>query len=332
MPNPRKLLYPFSVLYHAVTGIRNELYDHNFLKSASFSVPVICVGNLSVGGTGKSPMTEYLIKYLRTTLKVAVLSRGYKRKTKGFKLVQESDDATMVGDEPLQFKNKFPDALVAVDANRKEGIAKLMSQSPGVVLLDDAFQHRKVKADLNIVLTPFNDLYVDDLLLPAGNLRESSSGASRADIIIVTKCPLDLSEKRMNDIAGRLKATKDQEVYFTGIRYSEKIISGNNNVPLNTVDNSTYTLVTGIANPEPLIDYLNSLNIELKHFEFPDHHSFSEKEIEKLAAEKNILTTEKDYMRLRLRLDPPRLYYLPIEIQFLNKEKDFKDKITSYVK
>ena len=200
MPNPRKLLFPFSVIYHAVTAIRNVFYDRHILSSERYNVPVIAVGNLSTGGTGKTPMVEYLLRLLYKNHKVAVLSRGYNRESKGFQFVEVEDPVGKTGDEPLQFKQKFPEVLVAVEANRRKGIRELLKFSPDVILLDDAFQHRKVEAGFYILLTSYEDLYVDDLLLPAGNLRESRKGAERAVIIIVTKCPPSIGNEEMKRI------------------------------------------------------------------------------------------------------------------------------------
>ena len=329
MPNPRKLLFPFSVIYDGVTRLRNKLFDLDILKSTSYELPVIAVGNLNMGGTGKSPMVEYLLKELGSKYKVASLSRGYKRESKGFHLVEKTDSASQTGDEPLQFKNKFPEALIAVDANRREGIAELMKFSPDIILLDDAFQHRKVQAGFYILLTAYNDLYVDDLVLPGGNLRESASGAGRAQAIVVTKCPPDLSENRMAEIKQKLNPSAGQSVFFTSIKYSNKIYSSSEEKSINEIGDD-FSLVTGIANPRPLLEFLKSSNIELKHFKFPDHHNFSKNELESLRNEDKILTTEKDYMRLRNKLQ--RLYYLPIEVEFLNNAKDlFNQEIEEFL-
>ena len=332
MPNPRKLLFPFSVLYQAITGIRNELYDRSILSSETYDLPVIGVGNLNMGGTGKSPMIEYLLKMLHRDYKSATLSRGYKRESSGFQLVEVDSLAKRVGDEPLQFKNKFPDVTVAVDANRREGIAELQKFSPDVILLDDAFQHRKVKAGFYILLTAYEDLYIDDLLLPAGNLRESSSSANRADVIVVTKCPEDLSSEEMQGIRKKLKPEAHQEVYFTAISYSGKVFSRVDTIPIREISASEFCLVTGIANPMPLIDFLKTRDIDLEHFRFPDHNNFSDKEINELEAQpKRILTTEKDFMRLKDRITNKPLYYLPIEVKFLNGERDFNKRIQAFI-
>ena len=332
MPNPRKLLFPFSLIYHGVTKVRNELYDAGIFRSAEYDLPVIVVGNLNMGGTGKSPMIEYLIRTLEKKYKVASLSRGYKRDSKGFQLVETSDSVSKSGDEPLQFKNKYPETIVAVDANRREGIEELMKYSPDLILLDDAFQHRKVNAGLNVLLTAFGDLYVDDLILPAGNLRESSAGAERAQIIVVTKCPGDLSASEMNRIKEKLKPASWQDVFFSSIRYADKIIAAENEVQLSDIPEKDFVLVTGIANPKPLLEFLNSKNINLEHYKFPDHHNFSEKEICQLKGTSKILTTEKDYMRLKDKLSLEKIYYLPIEVEFLNTgKKEFDSKIMEYL-
>ena len=209
----RKLLFPFSLLYGGITALRNFLYNKGFLKSKSYDFPVICVGNLSTGGTGKSPMIELLISFLKDNHKIAVLSRGYKRKTSGYREVIITSSVEEVGDEPLQFKKKYPDITVAVCEDRQTGIKKLKSMAD-VVLLDDAFQHRKVKASLNILLTPFDELYMDDCMLPTGNLREPKFGAKRADVIVVTKCPENISDSTMEAVKRKLKPKPHQEIYF----------------------------------------------------------------------------------------------------------------------
>src|SRR5436190_16710825 len=223
----RKILFPFAVLYGFITGIRNFLFDKNILKSYSFDLPVLAVGNLSVGGTGKTPQIEYLIRLLSSRYRVATLSRGYKRKSEGFVLANESSNAEILGDEPFQFFRKFRDIQVAVDADRKNGIEQLLAQpeKPEMILLDDAYQHRRVKAGFYILLTAYGDLYADDFILPAGNLRESRSGAKRADVIIVTKCPKNLSVAEQEKIKKKLAPKVGQDVFFTFIDYDEKVYS-----------------------------------------------------------------------------------------------------------
>ena len=215
----RKFLFPFAILYGFITSIRNFFFDKGILKSYSFDVPVIAVGNLSVGGTGKTPQIEYLIRLLSSKYKVATLSRGYKRKSEGFVLADAHSNASILGDEPFQFYTKFPNIQVAVDANRKNGIEQLLSQEskPDIILLDDAYQHRKVKAGFYILLTSYGDLYADDFILPTGNLRESRSGAQRANLVIVTKCPENLSLDEQQKIKEKLKLSVSQELYFSFI-------------------------------------------------------------------------------------------------------------------
>lgn len=322
----RKILFPFSVVYDGATLLRNLLYDKGYLESTSYDVPVISVGNLNVGGTGKSPMIEYLISILKKEHTVAVLSRGYKRKSKGFQLLEKHHTVEEVGDEPLQFKLKYPNVIVAVDADRRNGINKLKEKAT-VILLDDAFQHRKVKPFFTVLLTSYSDLYINDLLLPAGNLRESRSGAKRANCIVVTKCPENLSYAKQQQIQYDLNLELHQHVYFSTIAYAS-VIQGIEEVKhLDFLEDHPFTLVTGIANPKPLLDYLTDLNLKYDHIEFRDHHNFSGQEISRLDEKEIILTTEKDFMRLKDKIKKAALYYLPISVSFLNKEEGFIDRI-----
>jgi len=328
----RKLLFPFAVLYGIITAFRNYFYNIDWLQSKKYDLPIICVGNLSVGGTGKSPMIEYLISFLKEEYKVAVLSRGYKRKTSGFLEVQESHTASQVGDEPLQIKQKFPETTVAVCADRQTGIEKLKKTSE-IILLDDAFQHRKVAASLNILLTPFNDLYIYDYMLPTGNLREPRAGALRADIIIVTKCPEKVAYAKLQEIQFKLELKPHQKIYFSKIGYDSSIYGVSETLPIDYLLQKKFTLVTGIANPTPLVDFLKQKGYDFEHHKFPDHHDFSPSEIEKLKKKDLIITTEKDYMRLQPKLKKFALYYLPIKTILLNEQsKYFEERILSEVK
>lgn len=333
MQNFRKFLVPFSWLYHAITSLRNSMYDKGILESRQFEVPVICVGNLSVGGTGKSPMVEFLISFLSNRFSVATLSRGYKRKTKGFLLVHGSEKAHEVGDEPLQFKKKYPGILVAVDEVRTRGIQNLMelTNPPEVIVLDDAFQHRKVKAGLNILLTAYGNLFSDDAVLPAGNLRESSSGRNRAQIVVVTKCPLDLTSEAKENIASRLRLSANQTLFFTGIGYSKQVYNGSGAVDLSQFKGKAVTLVTGIAQPETLVAYLRSKGLQFEHLNFPDHHNFTTDELDIIRGKELILTTEKDYMRMEGEIPPSKLFYLPISTLFLGGEEAFRELVLAYV-
>ncbi|CAL2085574.1 tetraacyldisaccharide 4'-kinase [Tenacibaculum sp. 190524A02b] len=335
----RFLLFPIALVYDLVTTIRNLLYDYNIFKENKFEIPIIAVGNLSVGGTGKSPQIEYLIRLLKNDYRVATLSRGYKRKTEGFLLVNNKHSVEDVGDEPLQFYKKYGKEIkVAVDANRTNGINKLLRlpEKPEVILLDDAFQHRKVKAGFYILLTKFDDLFVDDFILPTGNLREGRRGAKRANMIIITKCPNNLSEDLKQTIIKKIKPLKHQQVYFTGILYEENI-NGKKEILVDKLKNKELLLITGIANPKPLLDFLTLKEIKFKHLPFPDHYNFTQADIEKIIKkydaikgnEKILLTTEKDFVRLENKID--NLYYLSIESVFLEKQNEFNSLINSYV-
>ena len=312
----RKILLPFVPFYYLVTWWRNVFYDTEVFSSKSYDFPVICVGNLSVGGTGKTPMIEYLIRLLRGR-RIATLSRGYKRKTKGFVLASGNMTASDIGDEPFQFYNKFKDVLVSVDESRQNGISNLMKleeASPEVILLDDAYQHRKVKAGLNILLTLYDNRYSKDICLPTGNLREPRNGANRAHIVVVTKCPHDLDVNEKTNIQKELNLGDDQELFFSTIKYADSIYSVSEENPISFLSNKDITLVTGIANPKPLLDYLNDKGLTYEHLNFKDHHDFTEKEVELLNSKSFVLTTEKDFMRLKDKVNNQNLYYLPIEV------------------
>ena len=330
----RKILFPFAILYGFITSFRNFLFDKGILKSHSFDLPIIAVGNLSVGGTGKTPQIEYLIRLLSDKYKVATLSRGYKRKSEGFVLADATSNAEILGDEPFQFYQKFPNIQVAVDANRTNGITQLLSQKekPQIVLLDDAYQHRKVKAGFYILLTSYDDLYADDFMLPTGNLRESRTGASRAKIVIVTKCPKKLSDEKQSEIWKKLKLSSSQQLYFTFIDYDDAIYGKNEKIAVNEIKNERKLLLAGIAKPTPFFDYLKNENDEC--LTFPDHHHFSEKDLEMIqnkAQGKKIVTTEKDYVRLKDSKLISQLYYLPIKSKFINNKQNFDATILEYL-
>ncbi|SHM15751.1 tetraacyldisaccharide 4'-kinase [Flavobacterium chilense] len=331
----RKILFPFAILYGFITSIRNYFFDKGILKSTSFDIPVIAVGNLSVGGTGKTPQIEYLIRLLSDKYKIATLSRGYKRKSEGFVLASAESNAEILGDEPFQFYQKFPGIQVAVDANRTNGIIQLLSQNekPQIILLDDAYQHRKVKAGFYILLSSYDDLYADDFMLPTGNLRESRSGANRAKIVIVTKCPKNLSDKEQEEIRLKLKLTCSQQIYFTFIDYDDFIYGENQKIAVNEIKSETKLLLAGIAKPTPFFDYLKNENDEC--LTFPDHHNFSETDlysIQNKAENKKIITTEKDYVRLKDSKLVSQLYYLPIKSTFIKHQQNFDATILDYVK
>ena len=331
----RKILFPFAILYGFITVIRNFLFDRGVLKSTSFDIPVIAVGNLSVGGTGKSPQIEYLIRLLSDKYKIATLSRGYKRKSKGFVLADSTLNAEILGDEPFQFYQKFPNIQVAVDANRPSGITQLLSQKekPEVILLDDAYQHRKVKAGFYILLTAFDDLYADDFMLPTGNLREGRGGANRANIIVVTKCPKNLSDEKQEEIRLKLKLSCSQQIYFTFIDYDDAVYRKGEEIDVKDIKSETKLLLAGIAKPKPFFDFLKNEKDEC--LTFPDHHHFSETDLNAIknkAQNKKIITTEKDYVRLKDSKLVSQLYYLPIKSTFINHQQNFDATILEYVK
>lgn len=329
----RNIAFPFVPAYYAVTRLRNALYDLGLKKSISYNFPVICVGNLSVGGTGKTPMIEYLINVLKTDYKVATLSRGYKRKTKGFQLADAFSSAETLGDEPFQFYNKFKDKVqIAVDADRVHGIEKLKSLNnrPEIILLDDAFQHRKVKAGFNILLTTYSNPYFLDYMLPTGNLREPRKGAKRANIIVVTKCPENLSAIEKNRFLKQLSPETNQHVFFSSINYSNNIISAESKRNLDEITN--FSLVTGIANAHPLVTFLKEKQLEFEHLNFKDHHEFTAQDILTLEKKELIITTEKDFMRLKqYETLKAKLFYLPITISIANADK-FNKLIKDFVK
>jgi len=327
----RKILFPFAILYGWITQFRNFLFDKNILKSFAFDLPIIAVGNLSVGGTGKTPQIEYLIRLLSQDYNIATLSRGYKRKSEGFILADEDANAEMLGDEPYQFYQKFPNIDVAVDADRKNGIEQLLfrHEKPQVILLDDAFQHRKVKAGFYILLTAYGDLYVDDFMLPTGNLREGKYGAKRADLIIVTKCPASISEAEQHGI--RKKLNLDKPVFFSTIAYDEAVYSEGTSVKIEEIKGVPKLLVAGIAKPKSFFAYLQTESDKV--MTFSDHHHFTEKDItgiKQRAGAQPIVTTEKDYVRLK-GLIKENLYYLPIKTSFINDKEKFDKTILHYV-
>ncbi len=341
----RVLLFPFAVLYGLIIFIRNRLYDKNYLKYAEFNFPLICVGNLAVGGTGKSPMVEYLIKLLEPQFKIATLSRGYKRKTKGYVLASDITTALEIGDEPMQFHLKFPNVPVAVGEERLVGIPHLLQDHPNLqaIILDDAFQHRTVKAGMNVLLTEFSNLYTHDFFLPTGDLRDEWSSAKRAQIIVVTKCPVDLTEEKKQRIIRSLKPTASQKVYFTCIEYGTPYHIFNNSDEWILTQRDEVLLVCGIANPKPLKDYLLQNVHTYYQQDYSDHHIFSIDDLKEIkekfnqihAKDKLILTTEKDAVRFTKfteELAEIPMYVLPIRHRFLFDESNlFNEQIADYI-
>jgi tetraacyldisaccharide 4'-kinase len=340
----RVLLLPFAILFWLAVLIRNWMYDKKILKSTSFGLPLICVGNLSVGGTGKSPMVEFLVLHLKNRFRVATLSRGYKRKTKGYALANADTTAIEIGDEPMQFYVKFPDVPVAVGEERIVAIPQLLHDRPETqaIILDDAFQHRAIDAGFNILLTEYNNLFTRDFFLPTGDLRDQRSSYKRAQLIVVTKCKPDLSEEEKDSIIREIGPYPYQKVFFTCISYGVAYHITRHDFRF--IDERTEVLlVTGIANPKPLKSFLEERVDSYHLMSFNDHHIFSMldwKDIRKRfdhieADRKIILTTEKDAMRLlkfSSEMDGMPFYVLPIEHKFLfHQENEFNDELIQFI-
>lgn len=287
------LLAPISWIYGFVVWLRNLLYDDHILHSTQVSIPTICVGNLAVGGTGKTPMSEYLISLLSSDYKVALLSRGYGRKTKGFRIANEHDTALTIGDEPMQIHQRFPDIPVAVCADRVKGVKRLQQLFPDLqcVILDDAYQHRSLNCGFYILLTPFDRLYSNDHMLPWGRLRDLPNQSHRANVVVVTKCPPNMQPIERRIVSNSLKLATYQQLFYSSIGYAQLALSG------------TPLLVTGIANPTPMYEYLCQQFPDTELMAYADHHAFSRRDIQQILekAERyaHVVTTEKDYMRMQ---------------------------------
>jgi tetraacyldisaccharide 4'-kinase len=321
------------------------LYDKKILRSATFDFPLICVGNLSVGGTGKTPMVEYLVSILQDKYKTATLSRGYKRKTKGFLIADEKSQAADIGDEPMQIHTKFPEITVAVAEERVIGIPQLLLAKPetGVIILDDAFQHRAVAAGLNILLTDYNNPYSSDLLLPAGNLRDLKQSSERADIIIVTKCKSNLTESEKRSFISELKPGANQQIFFTTIGYKSPYGLFSSGDKYDLMRKADVLLVCGIANPKPILEELNSKAHSVRLLSFKDHHIYDSGDITKIKDEfskmdslnRIVITTEKDATRLSKfakELKDLPVFALPMSHKFLfDEEKNFEKIIFEFV-
>jgi tetraacyldisaccharide 4'-kinase len=324
-----------------VTSVRNTIYDWGISKSTSFKIPIINVGNLSVGGSGKSPMVMYLAELLSKNYRTGVLSRGYGRRSKGYGITNYESNYKTVGDEAMQlferFRNKF---VIGVSEDRVHGAKKMIDDMDlDVLILDDAYQHRAIKPGFNILMTDYNDPYFKDFLLPAGDLRESRNGVKRAQIIMVSKCPENLTAEKKQYYISRIKPQHNQKVFFSSIGYDENIYAHNQFLPDNNLDYYDILLITGIANPKPLLNHLSRFSQRVKHLKFKDHHNFSDQDIKNIIAEykklgeyKLILTTEKDYVRLKIfHYLREFLYYWPINVRIDNKE-EFNQTILDYVR
>lgn len=334
-PLIRFLLVPVALLYGLGVSIRNLLYRNNLLIGVSFNLPVISIGNLSIGGAGKSPHIEYLIRLLRNHLELAVLSRGYRRKTRDFKLATSGDTVYDIGDEPLMMMRKFPDVLFAVSESRVLGIPQILKSNPEtqLILLDDGFQHLSVKPGLNILLTDYRRPYTRDFLLPSGRLREWRSASHRADIIIVTKCPAELPLEERIELVKELRPFPLQKVYFSTYLYGKPYYIFNTRYTVDLEEDMGVLLICAIANTEYLLTYLNEKVRIVNVMEFEDHHYFEENELEDLNAKfmtlgtskKVIITTEKDAVRLELHRQwllekQLPLVVLPVEVNFIQDD------------
>jgi tetraacyldisaccharide 4'-kinase len=341
----KPLLYPIALLYGAIVWLRNKLYDAGLISSIQFSVPVISVGNLSTGGTGKTPHIEYLIRLLQYEFQVATMSRGYKRKTTGFFLAKEGTDARQIGDEPMQFHRKFPEVAVSVCEDRMTGIPRLVGELPylDVILLDDAFQHRSVKPGLNILIIDFAKPFYKDYILPFGSLRESRKAYKRADIIVVSKCPTDISQSVQQEMIGRIKPQPHQKVFFSCIAYDAMTDFFTGEV-ITTNAKPNIVMVSGIAKPEPMLHHLRSIAADVHLLRYADHHYFTDANFEEIkqtitnwdVPDKMIVTTEKDAARLAIHQEELatwniRIAVLPIAIKFIGNESGFNNEVVQYI-
>lgn len=340
---------PIALIYGLVVVIRNKFFDWGLFPSKKFDIPIISVGNLSTGGTGKTPHIEYLIKILKPQFKIAILSRGYGRNSKGFRIVSTNHTVAETGDEPLQYVRKYKDILVTVDERRVNGIRQIRRKftDVDVILLDDAFQHCWVKPGISILLSDYHNLYADDFLLPTGNLREPKWSAKRADMIVITKTAHVFSPLAKRLVEERLKVKPYQSLYFSFINYGNFIPLWNTHEYGNQKKANTIVLFTGIANSHPLVAYLKRFCDELITIEYSDHHSYSIKDLKHInkifndviGSKKILVTTEKDAMRLsnpkiKTFAEQLPIFYLPIEVKIHIEEKknDFENKIINYVR
>jgi len=360
----RLLLFPISIIFWIVVVLRRLAHQKGWLRSTTFDIPTVCVGNLNLGGTGKTPHVEYITRFLSQHYQIAILSRGYGRKTKGYINTHETKNLSsrgygrktkgyinahetinlsseMIGDEPMQYVTKFPNVEVAVCEKRKTGIEKLVEKNPklDVIVLDDAYQHLSVNYSVRILLTEYHYPFFNDFLFPVGTLRDYRNAAKYSDIILVTKCPESLSQEEKTTFLQKLKPRQHQSVFFTKISYKLQVTSNKLQVTSNNsnTNNCQFLLVSGIANPAPLVKFLENKYGKIHHLRFADHHSFTKKDIEKIIKTKNrlggdscvILTTEKDAMRLQLFANMPEYITVPIEIEFIENETAFQEKLLS---
>ena len=334
------ILLPISLVFWIITSIRNLFFDMGIFKQNKFNIPIIGVGNITVGGTGKTPHSQYISELLLKNFKIAILSKGYGRRTKGFQYVNINSNCNDVGDEPLQMKKNLPKQIVAVDHKRANGVNKILKENPDIncIVLDDAFQHRSVKIGFNILLCDYNNPIYKDWIMPTGLLRESARGINRADCIVISKCPENLTAEESKRIEANLKFKN--EVFYSKITY-DKIISLKGNQTIKKTSLKKVILVTGIANSSPIIEYLENLNIKIKHFEYKDHFQYQNKDIKRIIdcykkenSEIIILTTEKDAQKMKgfKELWDFPVYYLKVSVDFIRNKDKFEEKIMNYVK
>ncbi len=347
MPFWKHLLWPFAILWGLGSAIRNLLYKIDFLSSAQFEIPVISIGNLSMGGSGKTPHTEYFIYHFREIFNIAILSRGYRRKTSGFRIAQSNDNYLAIGDEPRQIKAKFPGVAVAVGENRAFAIPNLLQKVPqtNLIILDDAYQHLSVKPALNVLLTPYHMPFWKDYLFPVGWLREPRKNVNRANVIVVTKCPDNLSVSDEKSIKEQFQPLEGQKMFFSKFDYLTpyQLFYPQNRQPLNT--NLTVLLFSGIADGELLREYLESEVEEVFWVEFDDHYNYEQRDLETLKTaygnidtpNKLIITTEKDAVRLEpytewLIKEQLPIFCLPVKVSFTGSNKDeFNDLVLQFI-
>ena len=327
----RSLLLPISLFYYLFQFVRNKLYEWNLLTSKYFNIPTISVGNLSVGGTGKTPLVNYIISTFKNDYKIAFLSRGYGRSSSGYILASKNTVVSEIGDEPYLIKKNHNELIVAVSENRVHGIEKTLEKIKDIEMfvLDDAFQHRKLKCKLNIILSKFSKPYYNDFVIPSGNLREPKSGIKRAQIIIISKCPYDLNKTNRQEIIKKINPLPYQKVFFTTIDYNECLV-GKNNIMINDLIDSPILLVTGIADSSELEKYLNKKKIIFDHLRFDDHHNYSQKDINLIKSKsigKKVVTTKKDYYKIIAIESIKNIYCIDISIKFLAGKDDFNYEI-----
>jgi len=328
----RKILYPISIIYLIIISLRNFLFNCGILKSKKYHIPLIGIGNLSTGGTGKTPMAEYIFENFSKKFNLALLSRGYKRSSSGYIKASLRSSPKSIGDEPYQIFKKFKNLLVSVDENRGRGVNNLILENKNLdgIVLDDCFQHRSISLKLNILLTTYKDPFFNDSILPSGNLREPKNSYKRADIIVVTKCSENMKQSEMNYFYNKINILKHQSLFFSSISYNETLF-GTYNIQIKDLKKSRILLVTGISNVVPLIDYLNNNDVKFDHMKFSDHHNYSSKDISKIEKEfqdRLVITTEKDYKKIKNLDLKNKLFYLEIKTKFLKNEVAFKTLIS----